>query len=280
MKKNLLKLLILIFIYLIFNNYSLVLNTTILGVNLWLNKVFPYLFIMIFLNDALINLGFSNNFSNPIHYIFIMSLLSGSPTSAYIINSLYKDNIINIKEANTSLMFTYFGNPLFLLSIFNLIFHNQKITIKLMFIHYISNIIIYLFVKKRLNKHSLNYKTSSFKITSSLKKSMDTNILVLGSICLFLIINAILIKVFNLNGINKIIISGLLEVTQGLNNLINLKISYKLKEILASFFVSFGGLAIHLQIKCLLDENNLSYKSFLKGRIYQSLLAAMITTIT
>ena len=47
MKKNLIYLTILILIFLIFKNYPLVLSSSITAVELWLNKVFPYLFIMI-----------------------------------------------------------------------------------------------------------------------------------------------------------------------------------------------------------------------------------------
>ena len=92
MKKNIIYLTILGLLILIFKNYNIVLESSITAVNLWLYKVFPFLFIMIIINDLLINLDFQSLFKNTSIYIFIMSLLSGSPTSAVIICNLYKNN--------------------------------------------------------------------------------------------------------------------------------------------------------------------------------------------
>ena len=51
MKKNIIYLTILGLLILIFKNYNIVLESSITAVNLWLYKVFPYLFIMIIIND-------------------------------------------------------------------------------------------------------------------------------------------------------------------------------------------------------------------------------------
>ena len=156
MKRKLIYLTILILIFLIFKNYTVVLDSTITAVELWLYKVFPYLFIMIILNDILINLDFEKLFKNPSIYALIMSLLSGSPTSAVIISNLYKNNKMDKKSANKTLLFTYFANPLFLYTMLNTIFKSNFLTIKLMIIHYLSNIIIYIIFKNELNDN--NYK--------------------------------------------------------------------------------------------------------------------------
>lgn len=100
MKRNFIYLTIFILIILIFKNYSIVLNSTINAVNIWLYKVFPYLFIMIIINDTLINLDLESKFKNTSIYIFIMSLLSGSPTSAVIISNLYNNSKISKKKCS------------------------------------------------------------------------------------------------------------------------------------------------------------------------------------
>ena len=59
--KYFLTLLIFTFILLIFK-YNYLLNASvIMAVDLWLNKIFPSLFIMFILNDIIINLGLFNN---------------------------------------------------------------------------------------------------------------------------------------------------------------------------------------------------------------------------
>ena len=57
MKRKLTIFLIMTLIILIFKNYTLVLESTINGVSIWLYKVFPYLFIMIIIQDLLIKLN-------------------------------------------------------------------------------------------------------------------------------------------------------------------------------------------------------------------------------
>ena len=84
--------------------------------------------------------------------MFCYVLLSGTPTSAYIITNLYKNNKISKNNAHITLLFTYFSNPLFLYSMLNSIFKSNFITIKLMLIHYLSNIIIYFIFHKKLDK--------------------------------------------------------------------------------------------------------------------------------
>ena len=114
MKRKLIIFTIMTLIILVFKNYQLVLSSTIDGVNIWLYKVFPYLFIMIIIQDLLINLNFANFFKRTSTYIFFMSIISGSPSNAYIISKLVKEGKITKEYGNICLIFTFFSNPLFL----------------------------------------------------------------------------------------------------------------------------------------------------------------------
>ena len=82
-------------------------------------------------------------------------------------------------------------------------------------------------------------------------------------------VNGELINTFNISYPFDIFIKGILEMTQGLNSLINLNI--KFKEIIAIFFITFGGFSIHTQVKCILDEQGLNYKYFLKANMIRLL---------
>ena len=100
MKRKLIIFTIMTLIILVFKNYQLVLSSTIDGVNIWLYKVFPYLFIMIIIQDLLINLNFANFFKRTSTYIFFMSIISGSPSNAYIISKLVKEGKTTVDEFN------------------------------------------------------------------------------------------------------------------------------------------------------------------------------------
>lgn len=278
MKRKLTIILIMTLIILIFKNYELVLKSTIDGVTIWLYKVFPYLFIMIIMQDILINLNLTSYFKRTSTYIFIMSILSGSPSSAYIISKLVNNNDISKDYGNVCLIFTFFANPLFLYTILKLIFNNNSTSIKLLIIIYLSNLLLYLFYKKELPNNKLKGKSKNINLALSIKTSINTNLMVLGSIVFYLVISNIIINTFNISYPFSIFVKGFLEMTQGLNSLIDCNI--KLKEIITVGFITFGGLSIHTQVKCILDEYNLSYKYFLKGRILQMIIAIFLTAIT
>ena len=278
MKRKITILLIMTFIILIFKNYEIVLKSTLDATTIWLNKVFPYLFIMIIIQDLLINLNFSSFFKNTAIYIFIMSLLSGTPSGTYIISKLKQQNIISKEYANTCLIFTFFANPLFLYSILNSIFLSKFITIRLMLILYLTNLFLYFIYKKDLPSNGKSINTNEINLSSSIKTSINTTITVLGVITFYLILSNIIITEFNIIYPFNIFFKGFLEMTQGLASLINSSI--KFKEVIAMIFISFGGFSIHTQVSCILNEANLSYKYFFKGRIIQTALVVFLTIIT
>ena len=278
MKRKITILLIMTFIILIFKNYEIVLKSTLDATTIWLNKVFPYLFIMIIIQDLLINLNFSSFFKNTAIYIFIMSLLSGTPSGTYIISKLKEQNIITKEYANTCLIFTFFANPLFLYSILNSIFLSKLTTIRLMLILYLTNLILYFIYKKDLPSNGKSINTNEINLSSSIKTSINTTITVLGVITIYLILSNIIITEFNIIYPFNIFFKGFLEMTQGLASLINSSI--KFKEVIAMIFISFGGFSIHTQVSCILNEANLSYKYFFKGRIIQTALVVFLTIIT
>lgn len=278
MKRKITILLIMTFIILIFKNYEIVLKSTLDATTIWLNRVFPYLFIMIIIQDLLINLNFSSFFKNTAIYIFIMSLLSGTPSGTYIISKLKEQNIITKEYANTCLIFTFFANPLFLYSILNSIFLSKLTTIRLMLILYLTNLILYFIYKKDLPSNGKSINTNEINLSSSIKTSINTTITVLGVITFYLILSNIIITEFNIIYPFNIFFKGFLEMTQGLASLINSSI--KFKEVIAMIFISFGGFSIHTQVSCILNEANLSYKYFFKGRIIQTALVVFLTIIT
>lgn len=274
MKKFFLIIITFTLILLIFLKFNVVLDSTLYAVNIWLNKVFPYLFIMFIVNDFLISLNISNYFKSPSIYIFFMSILSGSPSSAYITGELYNQKIISQDDANTTLIFTYFSNPLFLYSITKSLFNSNHLVFKVLFIHYISNLILYLIYKKRLSAIKIISSSPKFNIASSIKNSMNNSLTILGTIVFYLVITNVLLSSIQLPTILISLIKGFMEITQGLSYIAVNPIKYK--DILTIAFISFGGLSIHTQIKYLLDNYSLKYSYFLKGRIFQTIIAIII----
>lgn len=290
MKHNKLFLILLsIFTIFLFKENIAVKQSILTSCELFFTKLFPSLFPMMILADLFLylelpellskSLGifFSKIFSIS-HYAvfaFLISCFSGSPSNAYIIKNLVQENYISEEEASKVLSFSFFSNPLFLYTMLSYIFPNQLFTIiKLILIPYFVNILIGITLPNiKTEEGNIRKKEKeSFGImfTKSIKNAMNTLLFILGTVSIFLLINTIF------NPFHIPIISGFLEISQGLNTLISIQYSQKIKEILAMFFISFGGLSIHLQIQGILSDTNISYLSFLKGRIKQTILSFIL----
>ena len=277
MKRNLTIFIILLTLFLIFWNYTIVLGSTTYAIEMWKNKVFPYLFIMIVLIDLLNSLNVANYFKNPSLYIIILSFFSGTPSSSVVISSLYKSGKISKEYANISLIYTSLPNPLFLYTMLISLFNTKKIVITLIVVLYLSNILLYLFYKRSLPDVSFSYDKNSVNIAASIKKGLNTCLFVLGTIIFFLTITNLFIYTFHISKVLSIFLKGILEMTQGLNSLINLSIFGKV--YISMFFLAFQGLAIHTQVYYILQDNGLDYNYFLKGRILSSFLVLIGTSL-
>lgn len=285
-------------IFFIFKNNNVVAGVIINAVNLFLNKVFVSLFPMFIINDILVNVGlpfffyklFNPFFKKLFHtsgiaaYVFIMSLISGTPSQAYILKNLVQNKTITEQEASHYLYFTYFSNPLFLTLILSSIF-SINLAIKIILIHYISNIIIGVLIRKNapeIREIKINY-TSSLNIGNvlikSISKAVSTLLMILGTIVFYMFLSFLIVQIIPVTGILKVIISGFLEITNGLNSLASLFVALKLKEIIAVAIISFGGISIHTQIKSLLEDTSISYSSFFKGRVMQTIISIILILI-
>lgn len=280
----------------IFKNNKEVANVILEAVNLFFKKVFVSLFPMFILNDILINLNipyyfyllFNKLFLKVFHtsglgaYVFIMSLISGTPSNAYILKELVELEKLSIEEANHFLTFTYFSNPLFLTVMLSTIF-NARIVLKIILCHYIANIIIGILMRNKAPKIVTNQKYTQNKskssIIKSINKSISTLLMILGTICFYMLLTFIVTNLLPDNLLIKTLISGFLEITNGLNTITSLNIFIQIKEIIASAIISFGGLSIHTQIKAILENTNMNYSYFLKGRIMQTIISVILIMI-
>ena len=292
--KNLLIIVCIFAITFILLNSNIIKNNIIDAVNLWITKVFPLLFPMFVINDLLLYANFPNLICNLFSklfringsciYVFIMSILSGCPSNAIILKTLLNENKISTEDASKTLAFTYFSNPLFLWNVLNITFSHSSV-LKIIIVHYLANIIILFFFFKKLNNNSkISAKENknnplSNVINNSIKKSLDTLLMILGTITFYAIISTIVINCFDFSNVSQTIIKGFFEITQGLSSLANINIGIKLKEIIAITIISFGGLSIHSQVKNIISDTNIKYKYFFIGRTFHVLISAILIFI-
>lgn len=279
-------------------NKTLVANTIITSLNTWFYTLVPSMAPMMLLSDILINYDFASyipskistvvskifNISKEGTLIFFLSLISGFPANGINIKTSYELNKITKEEAEHLLLFNHFANPLFVLGpVGDLYLHNNHLGIIILISHILANILIGIIFRKRNHPSPSNYITAPTKsqnfgniLSSSLRKTISSLFIIAGTVTLFLILSSLIVNIFHLNNILELFVKGIFEMTMALSFLPHINISNIWKVAIATSFLSFGGLSIHLQVFSSLD-NKIAYKNYLIGRIYQVILSLLIS---
>ena len=282
-KKNInltITLLILFLIPTIFIHSNNISPSTIQISIIFIEKIFPFLFIMMVINNILIKLNlpyYINKIINSNHlYIFLLSILTGAPTNAIIIKGLLDNKQININNASLALCYSTINNPLFLYSISKELFNSVKI----MIVIYIVNSIVfaYIFIKNNKNKLIIKYHNPSIikSFSESIQNTISTLVNIFGTIIFFKLISDM---IFPSQNILFIFLKGLIELTQGVYSLKYISYSTT-KELLALVILLFNGFSIHMQISLILKDYNINYKHFYISRLISIILGMLIILIS
>ena len=278
---------------------DIVIKSVSFAVTLCINNLFPSMLPFLILSSILSNYGFVELIShilsplmrNLFHinsncaYILILSMLSGSPSNAKYIKELLDSNRISINDANQVLLFSHFVNPIFIIGTVGTIFLGNKIYGFIILVsHYLANLIIGIMLRKKeipkgipSNNNFFNIKPIGFITTlkSAIKDTIDTLLIVFGTITSTLVLSSIINAYFNFNPV----FNGILEITSGLKYLSIESNTILFKIIISTFFISFGGLSIHAQVMSILDNKTIKYIPYLEARILQGLISSIIVYI-
>ena len=276
---------------------SVIYSAIMYALNMWVNNLIPALFPFFIISDILINYNItmyipktiSNlckhlfNISDNMLLIFLLSMISGFPSNARNTRTLYDKGLISVEEANHILIFSHFANPLFILTtIAVFFFHNEKMGIILLIVHYISNILLGIIFRNSADyKNCVNSKNiinNDFGsvFTMAIKKAIDTTLTICGIVTVFLMLSAIIINTFDLNIYNQMIIKGIFEITIGIEALSKLTISTPYKLVIASMILAFGGISVHIQVLSQIAGTKIKYIYFFMGRMYQMIIAGLL----
>lgn len=255
------------------------------------------------------------NISGEGSFGFIMGLISGYPVGAKIACDFRENNICSKEECERLLSFTNNSGPLFIVGTVGIsMFGNSTIGLLLLITHILACItvgIIFRFWK--FNSSSPNYvgtKTSNYKkcknITFSnlgeiLGKSITNSISTILMIGGFVVIFSSIISILKASGILQSlvlmltpifdflhidssfisgILTGLLEITNGISSIssINIK-AISVNIIITAFLLGFGGLSVLLQVLSITSKTDLSIKPYVYGKLLHGILAAFYTFI-
>ena len=244
-------------------------------------------------------------------FAFIMGIISGYPIGAKISANFRQNGICTKEECERLLSFTNNSGPLFIIGTVGItMFGNSTIGILLLVTHLLASItvgFIFRFWKYNVNSQVIrnnSYINSKDNITlsnlggiigTSITSSINTILLIGGFVVLFSVIISILqtsqlLDVFAncLNPIFNLLhipekfstgfISGILELTNGLNIICNIpEKNLSINIIMASFLLGLGGISILLQVWSTIAKTDLSIKPYILGKLLHACISAFYT---
>ena len=278
---------------------NIVYGSILYALNLWVNNLIPALFPFFIISDILINYNITDyipkiirdfckgifNIGNYLFMILILSMVSGFPSNARNTRTLYDKDLISVEEANHILIFTHFANPVFILTTVAVFFlHNEKIGFILLITHYMSNFIIGIYFRNKIGcNNNITDKVicNNFGnvFISSIKRAIDTSLTICGVVIIFSMLSSIIINIFNIDGYNMMIVKGIFEITIGIDELSKLPLNDCYKAVIASMFLAFGGISVHIQVLSQIVDTQIKYIYFFIGRMYQMIIAGILTYI-
>ena len=300
MKKLFNILIFFIIIFLILKNSIEIIESIKFSFNICVNNLFPCLIPFMIISNILINYNFVQDISDILSNIttkifkvnkncafaLIMSMISGTPSNSKYLKDLFNNGLINEYDISKCLCFCHFTNPIFILGTIGYSFlGNKKIGLIILISHYLGNFISGILNRNKKykiinleHKSNLNKKVFINVLNESIKSTIDTLLLIMGIITSCLIITGLINSIFKINNDYKFIF-GILEITQGLKYLSLSNISITLKIVISTFFITFGGFCIHLQIFSILDNNKIRYLPYFINRIFTGILSSFISLI-
>lgn len=257
-----------------------------------------------------------NRFMKPIFNVpgesaaaVILGTISGYPVGAKVVVNLKNQKIISKIEAERLIAFTNNSGPLFILGTVGIaMLKSPQIGYTLLLSHILASLTVgYLFSFWKKNKFDINFRETKFNsklapikisdfgeiLGNAIKKSIFSLLSIGGFIVFFSVILSILetsgileiisttLYAFGIpKNISKCFITGVIEMTNGLNltsNLYNVLPNFTL--LLISFLLGFGGISVLFQVYSIIAKENISIKPYFYGKLLQGFLSVIFTSI-
>lgn len=278
-------------------NLDIVINSTLSASYLFITKVFVSIFPFIILSDILFYFNydlflkkiFGNiisklfNVSKSTSIIYILSILTSHPTNSVYIKEMLDRKEIDENDINKILLTTYFPSIAFVIGTIGIgIYHSIKTGVFLYLTILIKNILIGIFLRgKNLSKEIQSIKKNNITlqetISNSIIKGINISYTILGNIIIFTIIVNLLNNYLNINSTILSLMSGMLEMTNGIFMISNLNINLSQKILLTSFILNFSGLSIIFQTTSILNKYKINIKKILIIKLIFSIMILLIS---
>ena len=147
------------------------------------------------------------------------------------------------------------------------------------------------------NSKNVNFLNLGEIIGSSITNSISTILMIGGFVVFFSVVISILkasnllqllslflnpiLRLFSIPAeLSKPIITGILEITNGINGIASIHLrAISINVIITSFLLGFGGISVMLQVLSIIAKTDLSPKPYILGKLLHGIIAAFYTYI-
>ena len=293
MKKNIfISIFLIIFIF----NIRIVMDSVKYASSLFIEKIFistfPFMILSdilfyfdyhIFLKDSFVGRFISKifNIDGSSASVVIFSIFTSQPNNSVYIKNMLDNNLIDIKSANKLLCFTYFPSISFVIGTIGIFMLNSfKLGLFLYLNCLFNNILIGLYLR---NEISISYGNKVLEkdtflntVKTSIIKSFNNLYIILGNIIIFTIIIDLISFLLNIDNLFIVLISVILEITNGINNIILSDVSLISKLVLISFALNFSGFSILFQSFSILSNYKINIKKILVIKLIFSIISSFL----
>jgi len=296
--KNKLKILpycVILIMFLVMRNSADVINIVKNSLNLCFSTVIPSIFPFMVLSGALVAVTTKDTFSflEPItKKLFGMNsqcitpmvcgFVCGFPIGAKCTAELYRQKSICRSEAESLMAFSNNPGPMFVIGVVGIgLFKSFEAGILLYGVQLFSSlcaaVVLKIFTTHQISRNSL-YTKGKKDFSSCVCDSITGTISICGFVMFFSVVTHLLspLSDFMPEEISSVIYC-LTEITNGIYNVasVNSPIAYKLA--LASFALAWSGFSVHMQVKSLISDTDLSMKKYYITKALTSVFSALVT---
>lgn len=212
--------------------------------------------------------------------LFLTGLLGGYPVGAQCISNACLSGQLNKEDASRMLGFCNNAGPAFIFGMSGFLFQRKSIPFILWMIQIASAIITGMVLPGGSAYQKIRSDSKQLKIGQVLRQSLFATATVCGWVVLFRVILSFCDRwyLWFFSPVTKVILTGILELTNGYIGLEVIQ-DDSLRFILASIFLSFGGICVGLQTSSVTSQAGLDLGFYFPGKAIQSALSILLSGI-
>lgn len=260
---------------------------------IWANSIVPVLLPFFIFSDFIKRSGDLNRLS-PRVYTFIIAFMSGYPVGAKVTGDYMRSGELSYGEGKYILSYSLVTGPAFIIFTIGEFIGSREGAIVVAVAHYLGAFMNRWFYKESLTcrvKSSPKFRPISSAGENNLMENFTYGILggfkAMAVILAYLMVFTIGINFMEMTGIFAVIanetvnscIKGFMEMTIGINLVGMCDIGIKLKIILASMLVSFGGLSVIGQSASMVRKTDIKVGDIVKIKATHGMIAAILATL-